>query len=607
MFLRVKKNKTSSVLQLVQSVWHAGSTPRQNIIASFGSLNVPREYFKEISKDLTNYFSKMPLSEDINPEVRQWTQKLIALYHQKFSKSISNQTPVPSIVDGVKVDEIDSLNTKMLGPLLPLEKAWNDLSLDSFFEANGFTKRNINSLKICVYNRLLEPVSEHGLVKWVGTTAFEDITGTVQTQDDTHYYRAGDKLFKVADKLEEYLHNRECTLLNLENRVWLYDLTNSYFEGNCMRNPRAKRSANSKEKRTDCPLLSLGLVLDKSGFPICHRVFDGNNHDCKSIPEIVEYLRKCSGLNDSQNPPTIVMDGGIATEKNLDLLTRKGYNYLVNGKRTSRTHFYEDFVDDNSFCTITGRDNKKPVMVSRKICGKEVIILCKSAFRKQKEDAIVSKTEERMLLELQKLVKRVEKNDPKLKLKFGDQKINQLIGAIRQQYTRASRYYELSYNSKEQRIDYKRNDEAYLHDSALHGCYQLRTNRIDLTDEDIWYTYITLTKIESSFRSMKSDLGLRPFYHQKDDRCETHVLITVLAYHLQKYIEYKLSEKNYDVVFPAIRRLLQTHCYVTTEVPTTKGTILIRKPGKPDPAQSAVYKMLDIDISVLPRTKRMIP
>ena len=138
----------------------------------------------------------------------------------------------------------------------------------------------------------------------------------------------------------------------------------------------------------------------------------------------------------------------------------------------------------------------------------------------------------------------------------------------------------------------------------LNGCYFLRTNRIDLSDDELWRIYKSLSRIEAGWRDMKSDLGLRPFYHQTNERCEAHILITVLAFHLQRWVEQKMAMAGYAVTFRSMRRLLQTHCYSTISLPTKDGKVhTLRKPGIPEEKQAAVYQALGIDLAALPVTR----
>ena len=154
-------------------------------------------------------------------------------------------------------------------------------------------------------------------------------------------------------------------------------------------------------------------------------------------------------------------------------------------------------------------------------------------------------------------------------------------------------------------LRFERDDAEYEMDSESHGCYYLRTDRLDLSDDEIWMAYISLTRVEYGFRCLKSSLGLRPFFHQKEDRCDSHVFITVLAYHLMRFIERKLEKA--DLSWQSARMILQTHCYCTIIIPTKNGIIhVLRKPGNPDEKQRSIYQLLGVDYSHLPVFRRTL-
>lgn len=229
---------------------------------------------------------------------------------------------------------------------------------------------------------------------------------SVELGGEDRFYRISDKLLSCRDALEAHLRGREKELFNLSRTIVLYDLTNSYFEGQAAVNPKARRSANSKENRSDCPLLSVGLVLDGEGFVLTHKVFNGNLHDSKSMVSAVQELQNLRG---DGSRPLAVLDGGIATAGNLDYLTEHGFDYVVNGKRSTRQKFAADVLELDRFHKVGERDDKVPVLVRRLKSEDEHVLLCRSGERKKKEDAIVSKTEEKFLAALEKLKLRAGK------------------------------------------------------------------------------------------------------------------------------------------------------------------------------------------------------
>ncbi len=229
------------------------------------------------------------------------------------------------------------------------------------------------------------------------------------------------------------------------------------------------------------------------------------------------------------------------------------------------------------------------------------MLLCRSDERRKKEDAIISKTEGKLISALEKLNERIVKNDGKLHLAKGAEIVNRNIGRICGRYVRAAKFYRIEYLSEKRTLLWHRNDDEYQADAELHGCYHLRCSRADLNDDDIWRIYITLTKVEDAFRLLKSDLGLRPFHHYRENRCDGHVWLTILAYHILHWIEYSLKQSGHEMSWRKLRRLLATHCYSTLIIPSDDGMVRrIRKPGRADEKQRLIYEIMGIEVRNLP-------
>ena len=232
----------------------------------------------------------------------------------------------------------------------------------------------------------------------------------------------------------------------------------------------------------------------------------------------------------------------------------------------------------------------------------ERIVLCKSEGRKDKENAIRSGAEKRLLADLAKLDERLKAG----RLKEA-QKIQRVIGKILGQHSRVQRFFTVGLQDMarpEAGLHWQRNDEGYKADGSLLGCYVLRTDRAGLNAEEIWRLYVTLSQAEEAFCALKGDLGLRPNFHQLEARVDAHIFITVLAYHLWKFISYTLSKTGDSRDWVTIRRILQTHCYATLHVPTRDGTTYhLRKPGVAEASQMQIYQAFGIDLTGLPKTK----
>lgn len=609
MFFREKKSRGSLILQLVENSRDNRGKVRQRVVVSLGGLIVPDEHRKAVAYEVSLRMAGYQRLFMEDPVIAYWADAVVSKLDDESKlpavtcRQIHNDGMIKT--ESVCVDDIEHERSTLLGPILVLNEAWRSLGLDEYLASAKISPIRIATVKALVFNRLIAPCSENELINWVQTTSLGDLTGyNTAAWGEDRFYRAGDKLFSMKAGLEAHLREKERNLFRLDRTILLYDLTNSYFEGEAASNELAKRSSNSKEKRSDCPLISVGVVLDADGFLITHRVFAGNIGDCKTLLGAVAGLESIAGPG---TKPVVVVDGGIATEENLQSLRENGYDYVVNGKRQTRVEFAEDFARTDQFVKVKGRgvgDERRPVFVCRTQKEDEIILLCRSEGRREKESAIRDNAEKKLLLGLEKLAARIKRNDPKLKLSEGAAMVNRAIGALVKRSTRASRFYKIKYSNESRELLWFRDEESWNAAGDLHGCYHLRCS-IELPDDKLWKLYMTLTKVEGAFRYMKSDLGLRPFHHQLERRCEAHVWVTILAYHLLRWVEFSLESLGYNATWNAISRILCTHCYSTLIVPTGEDLEHhVRKPGKPDNCQKLIYETLKIDYKSLPVRRR---
>ena len=337
-------------------------------------------------------------------------------------------------------------------------------------------------------------------------------------------------------------------------------------------------------------------MLDEQGFVIKHETFPGNMHDSPTLLKMIEALEKDAK---SAEKPMIVIDSGFSGEENLQTLRKLGYDYIATGRRPTRIAYEDDFNKD-PFRKISGRENKEPVSVSFKDESDERIVLCHSEARGEKEKAILSSAEKRFLKDIGNLAKRLAKGSLKK-----ESAANQALGRIRERHPRVTRYYELHISAQEDAkylLHCKRLDEEYLKAERLCGSYYMRCSRKTLSDEEIWRLYMMLTRVEAGFKALKSNLGLRPIFHHREDRCDSHIFITVLAYRILHWIEYTLRQKGDTRSWTTIRRILQTHSYTTITCPDEGGNIYhIRAPGIPDIHQMEIYDALGVCWKNLPR------
>lgn len=608
MFFREKKSGSAQLLQLVENHRNAEGQVRQHVVVSLGGCPVPDDLRKRVAAEMTYRMAgyQRLLSEE--PIVEYWVDRVWQRIGQAghLPHSIHREICDATLPKRLCVDpeRVDHENGVRLGPSLVLLQAWRSLDLDRILEEQGFSNEQIATAKAVVLNRLIEPASEHELPNWLETTALGDLLGVhAEGWAEDRFYRINDKLLAAMPVLEAHLRTKERDLFNLDRTLLLYDLTNSYFEGTAAKNELARRSVASKEKRSDCPLISVGVVLDAEGFIIRHKVFSGNISDCKTLMEAVADLEETGG----SSKPVVIVDGGIATDGNLRTLRECGYDYIVNGKRQTRAAFADEFMQEDAFRRIDGRgaaDEKRPVFVRRIEAGDETIVLCRSAGRRNKENAIVDGAERKLIEGFEKLQARIVRNDPRLKLDQGSSLVDRAIGRLAARTTQASKLYDIEYDHEHRALRWER-QEKWDENRDLHGCYHLRSS-LDLEDKKIWKLYITLTRVEDAFRSMKSELGLHPFHHQLARRCRAHIWITVLAYHLLRWTEHSLKLSGYESTWRTLRRRLETHCYATLILEDDTGLeIHLRKPGRPNSTQRLIYALLGIDWKALPATRRI--
>lgn len=501
-------------------------------------------------------------------------------------ESFPGETAVPDVVP-VRTSGVQCQDLRKAGPLHVGHQMWQRLQMDAVLKAAGMASSARKLTEVMTLNRLVNPCSELAMVGWSRREAVSDVLGVdAEKLNEDRFYRNMDKLHGKRMEIERELYAREKSLFSLEGSLVLYDLTNTYFEGQALRNPKAKRG-HSKERRTDCKLVAMGLMLDGDGFPIGHEVHAGNTIDGTTVKGMLDALEARTGR---QGGSLVVMDRGFASADNLKQVRERHYDYLMAGFQQQRNGLAKDFEDLDGWEEIQPSSNKVPVQIKRIEKDDEVLLLCVSPARAEKERAIRERQEKRLVKDLEALAKTVAKAQDRGE-PLEDREMGERIGRMRERYPRAGRYYHVEREGGV--LGWTLLIEKHARAAELDGAYFLRTSRKDMGPEEIWRTYITLTRIESAFRDLKGTLDMRPVYHQKEIRVETHIFLAVLAYHLQAGIERTLKEAGDHTSWEALREELGTHQVVTTLLPTADGrTLAIRKGSIPDRRVGEIYRHL---------------
>ena len=443
---------------------------------------------------------------------------------------------------GVRVENLRHFG----GPWLAIELI-RRLKFDEFLErvmprGQESVPWALSSL-ILVVARLLEPSSElHTAEQWYPKTALAELLGVPEKHvDDNRLYRTLDQLLPHKEELEVHLKNRLGELFDLEYDLLLYDITSTYFEGEA-RFDLAQRGY-SRDKRSDCKQVCIGLVVSRCGMPLGYEVFAGNTADVTTVEHIVNTMERRYGKSDR----IWVMDRGMVSEENIQFLRKGSRRYIVGTPKSMLKKFEQELLKDDWNSIREGldvkivawprgddddtQDSDAAGAKADEAADTERFILCRSRDRFEKEEAITRRFEQKIEDALTRMTARCEKQrrDP--------MKVEREVGRLLGKNTRAAKLFDVTVQSRDDgfaRLSWSKRDAARDWATLSAGCYLLRTNVADWSDEDLWKAYIQLTEAEAAFRIHKSDLTIRPIWHQKEDRVLAHIFVCFLGYVLWK-------------------------------------------------------------------------
>ena len=585
---RVYKGKTYTNHLLVESVM-TPQGPRQRTVCSLGNLEpAPREQWRALAHKLEAALQ----GQDALPGQEEELEPLV----EKARQGRKGRHPASIVVDP---DRIDMEEHREAGPVHVGHQLWRQLGLDEILARAGLSERACLLSEVMTLNRLIFPLSELSMPDWIRRTALGDILKTDFSElAKDALYRNLDRLHPQRETIERELAEREKTLFTLDDAIYLYDLTSTYFEGEANANPQAKLGY-SRDKRADCKQVLVGLVLDRDGFPKAHEIFEGNRQDRTTVDDMLGALEKRTGKRPGA---TVVVDRGMAFDENLEQIRSRGFHYLVAGRQSERNEWLDAFEEDDweevlrTPSVSNPFQEKSHVAIKCRTKGDETYVLCVSEGRKEKDKAIRAKQEKRLIHDLERLQKRIETGHLKK-----PEKIHEAIGRLKERYPRVARYYLIDYHKT---LTWEEDVEKKAVAEKLDGSYVLKTDRQDLSADEIWRTYILLTRVESAFRSLKSPLAERPIFHHLKHRTQTHIFLCVLAYHLLCAIEKRFLDHGIHTSWWTIRQQLSTHQIATIVLPTDTGMVLkIRKGGSPDPEQRKIYEILKIPSQVMKPVK----
>lgn len=590
----IKSRKDGSqyfTYRLVESE-RIGEKVRQHTLINLGTgFSLPRDQWPELASRIQEIISSQhtffETSQEIEKLAQNYAARIIQARHKDKAK---NDHPDYKEVD---VDSLEMIRPRSVSCEHVALEAFNSLKLGEHFKALGFNGPQLAAAIGTIIGRMCQPGSELATHYWL-----QEVSGLGELIDYDFekinlykMYKISDQLLKNKESIENHLYLQEKNLFGFRETITLYDLTNTYFEGSSKANELGSRG-HSKEKRTDCPLVTLALMLDSSGFPKCSRVFEGNISEPVTLKKMIKSMERKKVFPEMLEPSkaTIVMDAGIATEDNIEWLKKNGYPYIVVSRKRHR-----EFNEGEA--VMVKQDQDGTVKAQKVIDSEndEVLLYCHSTKREKKEQAI----NDRFTIRFEEALTKLDSGLNKKRCLKKYDKVLEKIGRLKQQYSKASKHYKIEVSKDEKsgaavKIVWVRQPSTDTKD-GLPGVYCLRTSHSELDEDALWHTYTMLTDLEAVFRSLKSELGMRPVFHQITKRVTGHLFISVLAYHLIHSIRYRLKEADITSSWSVLRKQLTGQNRVTISMQCKNNEVVhVRKSTRPEPRQQIIYSALGV-------------
>ena len=600
-----KYNKTTkeryTVYRLCESYRFDGHVRHRSIIG-FGKLEEldSVELKKQLAYRVEEMLKHGPDTLGIG-EVNETIEELaIKFYKEILSKK---RYDVNREWESVDMSTLKNSDGREVGCEWLCKQACNQLGISDFLKQEGWSDDKISLACTHIISRTIYPASELKTTSYIkDNSAICELTGFNKdkvTKDKL--YSISHQLYAVKDRMEQYLSKRTNELFDLKDRIILYDLTNTYYEGQ-MKNSRLAKFGRSKEKRRDARLVVLAAVVNCEGFLKYSNIFEGNMSDSKNLDTMVDTLSKQTSFTDRK--PLVVMDAGIATDDNVKMLKSKGYDYLC-VSRSNLKNYYAD-TDSNP---IMIKDKKQQTIELTKVkcpSKEDHYLWVKSHAKALKENSMNGLLSQRFEEGIKNINSSIGKKGGTKKL----DKIHERIGRLKQKYPSVHKYYNIIVTDNGQNVatDVSCTHKKGNDPNKKAGIYFLRTSLNDKDEKTLWTIYNTIREIESTFRILKTDLYLRPIYHKTDDAAMAHLHLGLLAYWIVSTIRYQLKLKGIHSDWREIKRIMSTQKCITTSVTNSNNQIVsIRKCTEPSIKVKTIYDALAYKYVPFYRKKSVVP
>lgn len=596
--------------------YRIGSVVRQRTVLNLGKLEELTS--EDQHKQLTDRIEALLVGQ--SKMFSTATSDTIEILAQKFYSELCEKNKIEqdlqasrnkALADGSADDESDDDTLIKLNSLVHEQareigaesiclQTIQRLKLPEFFASQGWNEKETDIALTHIISKAVYPASEHKTAQWIeDNSAIKELLFTSSVAISRHQlYKSGMKLYQCKDALEPYLSNTTNELFDIEDKIILYDLTNTYFEGRKTTSEKAK-FGRSKEKRSDAKLLALALVCNQQGFVKYSKIYSGNIADPVTLGTTIDELAlKTSALTGT---PLIVMDAGISTKENLQLIKEKGYDYLCVTR--SKLKDYVLAQSNNGLIEVFDNRRQKIDIQYVDMHGEsDKFLYVHSHAKAEKEASMDSHFSQHFEEELRNM-------EVSLHKKWGTKtigKVHERLGRIKERYPAANKHYKIDILSDEKlatSITWKRIETST---EPTDGVYFLRTSKTELSEKEIWNIYNTLTQIEATFRILKTDLHLRPVFHKSDDHSDAHIYLGIVAYTIVAAIRYQLAQSGIHHDWQNIVRIMNTQKVVVSTVKDSNDTLLmIKKCTKASANALAIYKALNLKQTPF-RTKKFV-
>lgn len=602
----IRKNldtgKLAGYYRLVESYRNESDRICHRTLLTVGFISFPTEKLNIIQRILNNRLSlKEQLFEEDDLEAIAYADNYWNELVEKGKVDISEKA-IEKKKRMIDVDSMRHKDVREIGSEWMCYQALEQLKIKELLESKGWEEEKIQLALTQIISRTVYPFSEYRTSRWIKeNSAVCEVTGyDVDRMTKDKLYGSALDLFKIKDTLEQHLSRRTNELFDLEDKIILYDLTNTYFEGRKV-NSKLANFGRSKEKRSDCKLVVLALVVNAEGFIKYSNVFEGNKSDSKSLPDIIKKIRVKTS---SQKRAIVVLDAGIATEDNCALIEKNGFDYVC----VSPVKIKDYEIKEGQIVQEITTKNKGKVSLQRIFTDRhtDYIVKAQSDGKALKEQSMKLKFESRFLAEIEKI-------NTALTRKGGvkqTEKVNRRIGRIMEKYPSMNKYYSVELteeNGKASSVKAVQKEEYTKLVEQL-GVYFIRTNLNPTDEQTLWTVYNTIREIESVFRCLKTDLDLRPIYHKNDDSTMAHLHLGLLAYWLVNTIRYQLKAKKINHGWQEIMRITNTQKIITTTGQNTFGELIqIRRCSEPNTSVKEIYQALGYRNYPFVKRKSVVP